>query len=434
MSHLPTPLPVSPSSPLGQILFLIIDSVDFDSKERLFMTAASALKPKDENLSLILIAYFSFLVMGMPIAIIGILWTPYMQETFGLPLSAVSAYYVAWTVGYFIASFISGRLTARFGSGTLMTISCVISALALAGVAAAPSWTLLVACAVLFGVSTGIQDGGLNIIFAARYNARLMNLLHACFGIGTFLSPLLAAILLNNGFDWRASYAVMGVLFAVAAALYFTTRNRWDIPSAEAEVGQKPAGSLLAALRLPMVWVGMGMFFLIAAAESTAGNWASPLLESRTIDLNTAAIWVSLYWLSFTVGRLFFGLVNFSLSPENLLRVVAVTGIFGGWLYWWNPFPAANLIALLIMGFSVAPMFPFLVTSTEARLGSSQAANAIGMQIAGASVGVGVMPGLAGVLADSFGLQIVPPFVLALFIGFFLLLTVALQMGKAKRA
>jgi fucose permease len=397
------------------------------------MTTAAA-TPQSRTFTLVAIAYFSFIVMGMPIALIGVVWEGWMQSSFNLSLGDVSAYYLCWTIGYFLASFISGRLNARFGSGTLLAAACLIGGVALFGVAAAQSW-LLLACAIVFGLCTGIQDAGLNIIFAARYNARLMNWLHACFGIGTTVAPLLATALFTQGFDWRASYFVIAALFIAAAFLFYTTRQSWLLPisNTHSESAASGSGSLLHALRMPLVWLGMGMFFMIAAAESSVGNWASPFLQNmRGVAEITAGAWVSAYWASFTIGRIIFGALNLPFKPDTLLRIVAVTGILGAVLYSTTTVPELSLVALLMMGFSVAPMFPMLITATQARFDEQQAANAIGVQVAAASVGVGLMPGLAGILADAQGLQVIPPFALVLFIVFFVLHAIAARMSQHK--
>ncbi|MFN8531338.1 MAG: hypothetical protein U0670_22265 [Anaerolineae bacterium] len=38
----------------------------------------------------VLIAYFSFIVLGMPGALMGVVWSPHVRETFGLDLDAVA--------------------------------------------------------------------------------------------------------------------------------------------------------------------------------------------------------------------------------------------------------------------------------------------------------------------------------------------------------
>src|SRR5688572_4634901 len=83
----------------------------------------------------VLIAYVSFIVLGMPGAMLGIVWSPHMREAFALDLDAVATLYLTLSIGYFIASFISGRLFSRFNIGLMLVASCIVSALAFAGYA-----------------------------------------------------------------------------------------------------------------------------------------------------------------------------------------------------------------------------------------------------------------------------------------------------------
>lgn len=92
---------------------------------------------------------------------------------------------------------------------------------------------------------------------------------------------------------------------------------------------------------------------------------------------------------------------------------MAVTAVLAATLFWWNPVNWVGFAGLLILGFALAPVFPLLMTATPLRLGNADANNAIGFQVAAASFGIGVLPGLAGTLADLTSLAIVGPFMVA---------------------
>jgi fucose permease len=79
-------------------------------------------------------------------------------------------------------------------------------------------------------------------------------------------------------------------------------------------------------------------------------------------------------------------------------------------LLWWNPINWVGFAGLLLLGFALAPVFPLLITATPSRLGNADANNAIGFQVAAASFGIGVLPGLAGALADYSTLEAVTLF------------------------
>src|SRR5438094_3272903 len=81
------------------------------------------------------IGFFSFVVLGMPGALLNVAWSPSMRGTFGLPLDAVGALFLASTSGYFAASSASGRWMARYGLARLLTASTLASALGLLGLA-----------------------------------------------------------------------------------------------------------------------------------------------------------------------------------------------------------------------------------------------------------------------------------------------------------
>ncbi len=89
-----------------------------------------------------------------------------------------------------------------------------------------------------------------------------------------------------------------------------------------------------------------------------------------------------------------------------------VGALAGALLFAWAPVPLAGFLGLAFMGFCLAPVFPMLVSETPLRLGPDVAQHAIGFQVGAASLGIAVLPSLAGVLAARTTLESIPLFVI----------------------
>ena len=133
-----------------------------------------------QGLLLIVLAYVGFVSLGLPDAVIGVAW-PSVRETFGLPQAAAGLVFVASGVGYFLTSFLSGRLTQAIGLGLPLAASTAAVGAAMFGFALSPVWALFVACAVVHGLGSGAIDAGLNGYAAHYLSARHMNWLHASY-------------------------------------------------------------------------------------------------------------------------------------------------------------------------------------------------------------------------------------------------------------
>lgn len=354
----------------------------------------------------VLIAYFSFIVLGMPGALLGIVWSPHIRKTFTLDLDAVATLYIATSIGYFIASFISGRLFSRFNIGLMLIVSCLVSAFALAGYALAPAWNVILVMGLVAGFSGGILDAGMNIYFAAHFDSRLMNWLHAAFGIGATIAPFIINVVLANDGSWRVGYWMVAGLYLLVAALFLITRARWLPLNAVDTTAPKQQTSMRSTLGLPIVWIGIGIFALFAGLESGAGQWAKSVFnESRGVEEAVASNWVAFYWLSFTIGRIVFGFIVSRFSGDSLIRFCMAGSIAGLAVLAWNPFPTSGVIAVSLFGFMFGPIFALLITATQEKMGSVHAPNAIGFQVAAATIGIGILPGMLGVIGVNFGLE-----------------------------
>jgi predicted MFS family arabinose efflux permease len=122
-----------------------------------------------------------------------------------------------------------------------------------------------------------------------------------------------------------------------------------------------------------------------------------------------------------TVGRIIFGIIADRIGVIPIVRSCMLGSLCGTALIWWNPVDILSFLGLALTGFSLAPIFPLMISVTPKRLGSRHSANAIGFQVAAASLGIALLPGLAGVLAENLGLEAIGPFLLALAVAMFLL-------------
>ena len=105
-----------------------------------------------------------------------------------------------------------------------------MSAAASFGYALAPSWSVIVGIGALAGFGSGVLDAGLNTYLAAEYKESEMQWLHACFGIGATLSPIIMTISLSQWVSWRPAYILVGLVMAVMTGLFWITYSAWKVP------------------------------------------------------------------------------------------------------------------------------------------------------------------------------------------------------------
>ncbi|WP_328655179.1 MFS transporter [Micromonospora sp. NBC_00330] len=378
--------------------------------------------PARPRAALLLLSYLAFVSLGLPDGLLGVSW-PSISGDFDVPTEAVGWVLTAGTVGYLTSSVLAGFTLARVGVGALLAGSTLLASLALTGYSVSPVLAVLVGCALLLGLGSGAVDSGLNAYAAGAFGPRHMNWLHAFFGLGVAIGPLIMTAVLSAGLAWRWGYGIVAAAQLVLAAAFALTVRAWrrDAPAGTeaastvqgvpAPTAAGPASTVQVpvrdTLRLPAVWSGLLAFALYVAIEVSAGLWAFLLLtEGRGLSAALAGGCVSAYWGSLFVGRVVQGLVAERLGAGLVLRA-SLAGMAVGAALIAVPGPAVlAVLGLVVVGFAAAPVFPLLTLTTADRVGAAHADRAIGMQIGASGVGAALVPAGLGVLIGNTSVQV----------------------------
>jgi fucose permease len=355
---------------------------------------------------LALLAFLAFVSLGLPDGLLGVSW-PSMRLAFGVPLDALGTLVAFQTLGYLTSSSLSGRVLRVLPIGSVLALSTLAAALALLGFATTDLWPLLLAFGFLAGLSGGAVDAGLNAYGARHFSARVLNWLHAFFGVGTTLGPLIATAVLTSGAAWRWSYVIVGSAQLLLAATFFATRGRWE-DVAVGDGGSAPPRASARnrdTLRRPIVWLTMATFFVYAGSEFVVAQWSFTLLTlHRGESVATGGLLVGLYWGSLMVGRVLFGIVADRVPLVRALTVCIAASVVGALLFWLEPTRLLSFLGLMLIGAAFAPVFASLIVLTPRWVGQAHADNAIGFQIAAAGLGGASLTAAVGYVAGAVGL------------------------------
>jgi len=362
--------------------------------------------------TLLALAYLGFVSLGLPDAALGVAW-PSLRETFALPQSGLGLILVGAGAGFLVSSTLAAPLSRSLGVGGLLAGSTALVMLALLGFALAPSWPVLVLlCAPLLGLGSGAIDAGLNAYAASRFSARHMNWLHAAYGFGTAVGPLVMTAMLLVGGSWRWGYGAIAAFMLLLAALFTATRASWDGGAAPAPATEGARGGRL--LGRPLVWLQILIFFVYTGIEVTAGQWAFALLsEARGLGTSAAGFWTAMFWAGLFAGRVVLGALADRIGPDRLVGWGTLGAALAAGLLAFAP-TVLGLGALALLGLSLAPIYPMLMLRTPGRLGQAHGAQAIGFQVSAAMLGAMTWPTIAGALSDLFGLETIPVLVVAM--------------------
>jgi fucose permease len=363
----------------------------------------------------------SFVLLGLPDGMLGTAW-PSMRATFGAPVGDLGLILLIATAGSVLVTAFVGPLIRRLGVPALLAVAGVLAALGYTGYAVAPGLWLVLSVSVLLGASAGMMDGGLNTAIALTGRPRLLNLLHGAYGVGTAIGPLIVTAAILTG-SWRPAYLVQLSLDVVMAVLWLRQRglDRAHAETAEMAPAHAPASDPHPAARWSrrrygaVVVAGMSVFFVYTGLEVGAGQWEASFSRG-VLHLSAAATGLAVfgYWGALTAVRIGLALLPRPIPPLAVIRWGSGIAVLAAAAIWWRPDVAVAVIGFVVLGGSLAGVFPALIALTPVRLGEQRAHNVISWQVGAAAAGGAGLSAVIGLLIGTTGLAALGPAVTVL--------------------
>ena len=378
---------------------------------------------------LLALIYVSFISLGLPDSLLGSAW-PQMQESLGVSLSLGGVISFLITASTILSSLMSHRVIQRFGTGGVTMCSVAMTALALLGFSLSNSFFALCLWAIPYGLGAGSVDAALNNFVALHCKAMHMSWLHCFWGIGATGGPYIMGLCLSRGMGWQAGYRTISFLQMALTLILLLSLPLWkkqELPLSGGETVRPQTPQWGKLLKRPGVKAALTAFFFYSALELTTGLWGSSYMVAvRGISAETAAKWISLFYLGITAGRFFSGFLTLRFSDDAMVRLGECTAIVGILLIL---LPLHNLflcLGLILTGLGCAPIYPSLLHATPQRFGKSLSQSLMGTQMAISYLGSTTMPPVSGFLSEKISMGLYPVLLLV----FALCMTILTEKGR----
>ncbi|KAI0484005.1 major facilitator superfamily domain-containing protein [Xylariaceae sp. FL0804] len=268
----------------------------------------------------------------------------------------------------------------------------------------------------------------------------LLGFIHGSYGLGATVGPLLAtAMTARLGLPWYQFYYVM--LGMSLLELGLTTSAFWGATAARYRAAHAAADddegggrtTTRAVLARPIPWLVAAFLLGYVGVEVSLGGWiVSFMLHVRHAQAFDAGLTVVFFWLGLTIGRVTLGFFTGRIGEKLAVSVYLLLSVALQLLYWLIPSFVASSVFIAFEGFFLGPLFPAAIVAATKLLPSDQHVSAIGFAAAFGGGGAAVIPFAIGAIAQSRGVWVLQPIVLA-FLAAILFIWSCLLPGNMRR-
>ncbi|KAK0489430.1 MFS general substrate transporter [Armillaria novae-zelandiae] len=367
---------------------------------------------------------WSFFLGGWNDATTGPL-IPVIQETYHINFTTVSLLFVFSCSGFVLGSGANVYLNERYGLGKIMFIGSLFPAIAYAMESPQPPFPVMVMAYALtsFGMSLQMAQGNGLVGSLKEHKMTKLNLLHAAYGVGAFISPLVATHFSSER-HWSHHFIIstgIAISNSFTLALVFRFKTQEVLL---AEAGQAPGESDAARPRDANLYSSilnikavhfLAIFSLIyIGTEITLGGWIVTFIINEREGGKSAGYISSGFFGGLTLGRL--SLIWFSkkVGEHRVVFIYTLLAIVLELTVWFVPSIIENGVAISFVGLLLGPMFPILVGHAAHILPARLLTESVGWITGIGASGSAVLPFVTGLLASRCGIWSLQPLVVAM--------------------
>jgi fucose permease len=364
----------------------------------------------------VVLSYAAFILVGVSAGVGGVL-LPAQIRDYDVDMTTIGLTFFTFSAGFFLAGTSVGALIGRLGTRSALLAGGASFLVAALITATRPSFVVLVIVQVLAGYGIGVLESVLNVYLSGLPSATvLLNRLHAFFGVGALLGPLLAAWMLHH-WAWTAVFLVLAALTAALLVGFAVVLPRHHERAPRSLVRRSPRDGLLAEVaRRPAVMLAAAFLSVYVGLEISVGNWAfTYLVKDQGQPALAAGYAVSAYWLGLTVGRFVISPLagRLGLTPRRMM-LCCMIGVVGATAVTWAVPGRLAGAGFALVGFFLGPLFPTAMATVPDLTPAPLVPTAIGVLNGVSVVGGAALPWLAGAIAQGVGIWTLLPYVVVL--------------------
>lgn len=377
------------------------------------------------KIALLIIIYLIFISLGLPDSFIGSCW-PTISEYFKISRDFQGIFSLIVSFFTIASSFLTIKLTKYLKNYGVIAISIGLTISGLIIIGFSDNYYLLLLAAIPLGFGGGAIDSILNSYVSLHYKAIHLNFLHAFWGIGAFISPLIIGSFIVDPRGFKDAAFVLSIIQTTILIITLSTLVLWvkvdkiyniDSRNTTNSENNKENIGFFNTFKLRGVIFACITFFSYIAIESLAYSWFTSLcVFGMNIDNDIASKYLSLFYIAISLGRVISGLLSIKIKDKNLIRIGEGILLIGIILLTFKFNFVFMPIALFIIGLGCGPIYPSIVHSTVDKFTSKYSSAVMSIQIGFAYMAnISVAP-LFGILGNATTFLILPYIMLIFFV------------------
>lgn len=358
---------------------------------------------------------------------------PYIEKHYRIGYAVVSLIFVAQAVGFLIAAPVTHFIEARLGRTRGYMVAATAMILAYVTVICQPPFGLVVAAYPLNGFGIALNLALSQVWCANLVNGTtLLGVLHASYGIGATVAPLVATALVSRDVRWSYYYSIPLALQLVGITLaYWAFRDfekegpaqllsaleRTASRNATAEHQTTKSQNLKQAFSDKTTWLGSLFIFAYQGAEVSISGWVITfLIKYRHGDPTSVGYVTAGFWAGITIGRLTLSHLAHKIGEKISVVGLTIGSIVLQLLVWLLPNVIGEAVAVAILGLLLGPIYPCSVVVFARLLSPESQMSGLSIISAMGSSGGAVAPFVTGLLSQRLGTVVLHPICLVLFV------------------
>lgn len=370
------------------------------------------------------VIFTSYVLYGLSGNLLNSVW-PKVAGDIGAAVALLGVVSTLCNITSGVTSAFVYKIRRKYGTNITISIGLVFMALCLILYGVAKNIYIIGIGFIVLGIGNAIVDVGANSYIIKAYDAKKVSLLHACWGVGSSIGPMIMALSITYLNNYRAGFAIGAVIIIAVFILMRFMKRKWEANKASvakeivelhsvSEEEKTSNKKFVDIIKIDLALIVMICFFFGNALNGLMNTWiATIFVEQRHISVIEGANLATVFFASLTLMRVILGFIASNFKTKNVIFFGIIVAIVGVGLMF---IKSTNIYFLYlnaaVLGIGIAPIIPFFNHYLKTLFGENNVGEILGYCSIFSLTGIGISSFCATLVVRFFGIDVIQVYII----------------------